>query len=147
MGFDMHNSQPQVETLINLGLVVPLNQRFHDRRMEEQEPQREPSLIGKVILRRLKEMTSTQSWLAETVGVSVNAVSKWIWVGEISALNAKAVADALEITLDELLAEEIDPDVEWSTYPPALKRRLITLVKEARGVYEIGADARSAQKK
>jgi transcriptional regulator with XRE-family HTH domain len=58
---------------------------------------------GKRIGTRLREMEKTQGWLAELVGVSINAVSKWIKTGRISRENAMAVAPHLRMTLDELL--------------------------------------------
>lgn len=59
---------------------------------------------AKIIKARLLAMRKTQGWLAEVAGVSVNAVSKWTKTGKIGRANVQAVADALEITADQLLA-------------------------------------------
>lgn len=45
------------------------------------------SELGYFIKRRLKEMKRTQSWLAEEMLVSDNAVSKWVKTGSISREN------------------------------------------------------------
>jgi phage repressor protein C with HTH and peptisase S24 domain len=62
------------------------------------------SLLGKVILERLEELGKTQSWLAIQCGVSANAVSKWIRLGQISTERAGKVSVALDLSLDRLLA-------------------------------------------
>ena len=59
---------------------------------------------AKIIKSRLKILGKKQAWLAERVGVSVNAVSKWTKDGKVARANAAAVAEALEITVDQLLA-------------------------------------------
>lgn len=61
------------------------------------------SKLGTTIKTRLKGMGKTQTWLADKVGVSNNAVSKWIKTGEISRENAVLVAGHLGMTVDELL--------------------------------------------
>lgn len=61
---------------------------------------------GDLIARRLAELDKTQEWLAEKVGVSINAVSKWTRTGKISRDNAKLVAKALEVSVGTLLHEE-----------------------------------------
>jgi transcriptional regulator with XRE-family HTH domain len=124
MGFAaMRPSQPQVDSAVNLSLVAPLNPGLHPYRM---------SPIGKTIKSRLKAMDRTQAWLAEHVGVSENAVSKWIKTGEISRENIKAVADALEISVAHLLDLSPTPDMDerWHSFPPALKQRVLALIDE-----------------
>ena len=59
--------------------------------------------IGRKIAQRLRALNQTQIWLAEQVGVSNNAVTKWIKSGQISIDKAMKVAMALKITLDDLL--------------------------------------------
>lgn len=66
----------------------------------------EMTYTGKLIARRLDEMDKTQEWLAEKVGVSINAVSKWTRTGKISRDNAVLAARALGLTVDELLHEQ-----------------------------------------
>lgn len=73
-----------------------------------------PSPLGELILVRLRHLDRTQPWLAEACGVSVNAVTKWIYTGQISTRNARAAATALGVTMEELLGEpaptSADPD-------------------------------------
>jgi transcriptional regulator with XRE-family HTH domain len=64
------------------------------------------SYTAELIGRRLTEMGKTQEWLAEKVGVSINAVSKWTRTGQISRDNAILTARALGLTVGELLHEQ-----------------------------------------
>lgn len=59
--------------------------------------------IGKYIKTRLKELKKTQGWLAEKVGVSNVAVTKWIKYGTVSRENAVIAAEALQCSIDKLL--------------------------------------------
>jgi transcriptional regulator with XRE-family HTH domain len=120
---DMHISQPQVDFTVNLPLVVHLNPGLHAFRM---------SPLGKTIKSRLKALGRTQAWLAEQVGVSENAVSKWIKSGEISRENIKPAADALEISVAQLLDQNPMPDMDerWHSFPPAVKQRVLALIDE-----------------
>lgn len=90
------------------------------------------SPLGKTIKARLKALGVTQAWLAEQVGVSENAVSKWIKTGEISRDNIKPVADALQISVAQLLDPNPTPDMDdrWHSFPPSLKQRVLALVDE-----------------
>lgn len=119
----MRTSQPQVDFTVNLSLVAPLNPGLHPYRM---------SPLGKTIKSRLKALGQTQAWLAEQVGVSENAVSKWIKTGEISRENIKSTADALEISIAQLLDQSPTPDMDerWHSFPPALKQRVLALIDE-----------------
>lgn len=63
------------------------------------------STLGTVILARLKDMDRTQGWLAERVGVSDAAVSKWIRTGKISRAHLLAVSQALGVTMAQLMGE------------------------------------------
>lgn len=62
--------------------------------------------LGTTIRTRLQQLSKTQVWLADELGVSNNAVSKWIATGKISRENSIAAAKALDISVDELLGEE-----------------------------------------
>lgn len=76
-------------------------------------PRKPPSPLGVVIRARLKAIgKKTQAWLAEQVGVSPNAVSKWVRFGEISVPNARKAAAALDIDVGELLSHATD--IEYS---------------------------------
>lgn len=116
-------NKPQVEANVNLWSVEPLNQRFHRGGM---------SPVGKVITARLEQLQQTQAWLAERVGVSENAVSKWIMSGKISRANSIKTALALDISLAQLLQSSPTPDLDerWHVLPAALKARLLDIVDE-----------------
>ena len=63
--------------------------------------------IGKFIAELRKEKNLTQSNLAEQLGVSTNAVSKWergVWVMDMSLL--KPLSELLDISINELLYGE-----------------------------------------
>lgn len=64
--------------------------------------------LGNAIRARLQELSKTQGWLAAELGVSNNAVSKWIKSGKISRENALAAARLLEVSVEVLLGEERD---------------------------------------
>lgn len=68
--------------------------------------------IGKLIAGRLKAMGKGQAWLAESVGVSVNAVSKWTKSGKISRENVPRVAELLELTVAELVSGKVQAPIQ-----------------------------------
>ena len=68
--------------------------------------------IGKLIAGRLKAMGKGQAWLAESVGVSVNAVSKWTKSGKISRENVPRVAELLELTVSELVSGKVQAPIQ-----------------------------------
>lgn len=124
LGFaDISLSQPQVDFGVNLPLVAPLNPGLHAYEM---------SPLGKIIKARLKAMGHTQAWLAERVGVSENAVSKWIKSGEISRANIEPVTEALDISVAQLLDQNPMPslDERWHSLPASVKQRVLALVDE-----------------
>ena len=68
------------------------------------------SRIGRLISLRLGEVGRTQRWLAEQVGVSDNAVSKWIKSGKVGKKHALKVSALLGVDLGSLLSE-LDVDL------------------------------------
>lgn len=92
------------------------------------------SEIGKNIKARLQELGETQGWLAEIAGVSNMAVSNWIKLGSMSLDNAIGVADALGITLDELVKGDAaskgpgEPRGDLVKVSP-IERRVLTLFR------------------
>jgi transcriptional regulator with XRE-family HTH domain len=76
--------------------------------------------IGNQITEALERLGKTQSWLAEAVGVSDTAVSKWINEGTISRANAGKVAKALGISVDHLLHGP--EDSVWELLAEPLKK-------------------------
>lgn len=69
------------------------------------------SNTGKIIKDRLRDLGRTQGWLAEEVGVSDNAASKWIKGGNISPEKLPAVARLLGLSVDQLLGNDKVPVV------------------------------------
>lgn len=59
--------------------------------------------LGSAILDALERLQKTQFWLAEEVGVSPQAVTKWIQTGKINRENAVQVAHVLGISIDTLI--------------------------------------------
>ena len=108
--------------------------------------------VGKIILDRLRVLKQTQTWLAESIGVSNNAVTKWINCGKISRANAVKVADTLNVSTDELLAVGVSSPRDQILTPLALiyvdenEVRLITQYREAsdEGKVKIECAAQSA---
>lgn len=111
---------------------------------------------GELIARRLLEMDRTQEWLAEKVGVSINAVSKWTRTGKISRENAVLAAKALGITVGELLQEQPEDMKADKNKEPSLQlvyltdeeMKLITMYRESTemGRAMLMAAAESVQK-
>lgn len=139
-GLDMPLSQPQVERRVNLRLLVNLNPSLHPDGM---------SSLGKIIVRELERLGNTQAWLAEKVGVSENAVSKWIITGKIGRANAIKAAPYLGVSLDQLLKPDpqSDPDAEWQTYSPLLKAQVIAMVHGIRGAAIAPEQSQKTRKK
>jgi transcriptional regulator with XRE-family HTH domain len=59
--------------------------------------------VARTIKDRMKAIGMTQAWLAERVGVSITAVSKWTTDGKVARDNVPRVAAALGLTTDQLL--------------------------------------------
>lgn len=116
-------SQPQVENVVNLPLVASLNPGLHACGM---------SPLGKTITTRLKALGKTQAWLAEEVGVSENAVSKWILSGKVSRANSIKAAAALQMSVAQLLDPNPTPEMDerWHSFPPSVKQRVLALIDE-----------------
>lgn len=72
--------------------------------------------IGEKIKKARKEQHMSQEMLAEKLGVTVQAVSKWeCGVNYPDILNLPQIADYLNISLDELLRGDYDTDEESFT--------------------------------
>lgn len=65
--------------------------------------------IAKLVKDRMRTLGKNQAWLAEQVGVSIAAVSKWTTTGKISRENVPSVAKALGVTTDQLLGNDSTP--------------------------------------
>ena len=70
---------------------------------------RQLTALGKYIKDSLGKIGKTQAWLAETIDVSDNAVSKWLYLGQISRENF--------LSLVKIFGIEGAPDME-SVVPP-----------------------------
>ncbi|HSH72366.1 MAG TPA: helix-turn-helix transcriptional regulator [Methylophilaceae bacterium] len=104
--------KPQVEfvgkLILNPGLVLDESGLCDIQQMDK--------TIGTIINRQLALLNKTQTWLAEEVQVSNNAVTKWIRSGKISRVNAKKTAAALKISVDELLGStSAEKDDDYSS--------------------------------
>lgn len=92
--------------------------------------------LADAIKSRLNELHRNQSWLAEQVGVSDNAVSKWMRTGKISRDSAIKVASALQMTVDAIFRAQ-DGDAEGApsglmlTYVSPFEMEMITAYREA----------------
>lgn len=94
-----------------------------------------PSHIGSLIKNRLKELGKNQSWLAAEVGVSDNAVSKWIKTGNISRENIANISRILGIQVGLFMgAAASDPEKVKQLYGaiPGLSPEESTLVESYR---------------
>jgi hypothetical protein len=75
----MATIKPQVEFVFNLRGVPP--------EVDFREDYSMTSNLGTYIKSRIRELGKTQGWVAESLGVSNNAVSKWIKSGKIGREN------------------------------------------------------------
>jgi hypothetical protein len=64
-----------------------------------------------VIEHRLEKLNKDQTWLALQLGIGKSAVANWKIRGEAPASNATALANHLQVTIDELLGPdgEVEP--------------------------------------
>lgn len=98
----MPHIEPQVNLGFNRATLPPIiTVDYHQLMVEHVD-------IGKVIKDALKRLGRTQGWLAEQMGVSDAAVSKWIKLGTIARDNVPHVADLLEIPASMLLSGKDD---------------------------------------
>jgi transcriptional regulator with XRE-family HTH domain len=73
----------------------------------------------------------SQAWLAEKVGVSITAVSKWTRDGKVARDNVPRVAAALGLTTDQLLGPGAPADAEatWSEWVNADEKEMLELYR------------------
>ena len=125
----MKRIKPQVETKINQQLVEFESCVLENGRMENK--------IGRMIKAQLQALGKSQEWLAGEVGVSSNAVSKWIKTGKVSRENAVVVADKIGLSVGQLLNDEDakpkerEPKKMALVYIDPLEVDLVTLYREA----------------
>lgn len=72
--------------------------------------------VARTIKDRMKAIGMSQAWLAEKVGVSIAAASKWTTDGKVARDNVPRVAAALGLTTDQLLGTEASAGAE-ATWP------------------------------
>lgn len=102
--------------VVSISQIKPqVESKFNRRVIAYKLATRENGLMttetGLVIARRLAELEKTQEWLADQVGVSINAVSKWTKTGKISRENAIKVAHQLGLSLNVLLGAPPEPAI------------------------------------
>ena len=84
----------------------PINYLYNQARLELfAETVTNPT--SRAIVIRLRELKKNQEWLADSVGVSKMAVTKWVHAGKISRLNLPVVAKVLGLTLGQLTGAEL----------------------------------------
>jgi transcriptional regulator with XRE-family HTH domain len=98
--------QPQVESSVNRRLVVIPSGG------EQNQPMVKDNIVWLEIEGALRRKEKTQEWLAEQLGLSNNAVTKWKQSGQIALENAKRVSVVLDIPLDRLLLGKGNPLME-----------------------------------
>jgi transcriptional regulator with XRE-family HTH domain len=79
----------------------------------------------------MKAIGMTQAWLAEKVGVSITAVSKWTTDGKIARDNVPRVAAALGLTTDQLLGTSalVGGDATWPEWVNADEKEMLELYR------------------
>ena len=87
--------------------------------------------VAKTIKDRMKAIGMSQAWLAETVGVSIAAVSKWTTDGKVARDNVPRVAAALGLTTDQLLGTGAPAGAEatWSELVNADEKEMLELYR------------------
>lgn len=123
-------TKPQVDSRVNLRSVVYLNRGFHARAMKSRDGM---SPLGRTIIEALRRLDLTQAWLAEELHVSENAVSKWIRTGQISRANGVKLAEALALSLEDVMrpnghASGSAFDARWQALPPDTKAKIFELI-------------------
>ena len=87
--------KPQVDSKFNHRCVEAMHL------LAENQPMDHP--LGIIITNALEKLGKPQSWLAEKIGVSDNAVSKWRKTGKIARHNVPKLSDAIGVSSAELL--------------------------------------------
>lgn len=105
----MKNIQPQVDKYFNYkfnsGLLQPNCIGWHDGIMEI-------PILGRRIKERLRAIGKTQAWLAVELGLSDEAVSKWVkGKGDPTLGNLRAMATLLGCSIGYLAGDEQNDDV------------------------------------
>lgn len=79
----------------------------------------------------MKAIGMSQAWLAEKVGVSIAAVSKWTTDGKVARDNVPRVAAALGLTADQLLGTgaPADADATWLECVSADEKEMLELYR------------------
>jgi transcriptional regulator with XRE-family HTH domain len=87
--------------------------------------------VAKTIKARMKAIGMTQAWLAEKLGVSIAAVSKWTTDGKVARDNVPRVAAALGLTTDQLLGTGAPASAEatWSELVSADEKEMLELYR------------------
>jgi transcriptional regulator with XRE-family HTH domain len=89
------------------------------------------SYVARTIKDRMKAIGMSQAWLAEKVGVSIAAVSKWTTDGKVARDNVPRVAAALGLTTDQLLGTSASASAEatWSEWVNADEKEMLELYR------------------
>jgi transcriptional regulator with XRE-family HTH domain len=87
--------------------------------------------VASKIKDRMKAIGMSQAWLAEKVGVSIAAVSRWTKDGKVARDNVPRVAEALGLTTDQLLGAGALASAEaaWSEWVSADEKEMLELYR------------------
>lgn len=80
----------------------------------------------------MKAIGMSRAWLAEKVGVSIAAVSKWMTDGRVARDNVPRVAEALGLTTDQLLGVgtvTTGPETTWLERVSADEKEMLELYR------------------
>lgn len=88
--------------------------------------------VARTIKDRMKAIGMSQAWLAEKVGVSIAAVSKWTTDGKVARDNVPRVAEALGLTTDQLLGTgaPVDAETTWPEWVNADEKEMLELYRQ-----------------
>lgn len=94
--------------------------------------------LGRIIaiarLRKREAVGREQAWLAEKLATSVQAVNNWSTKG-VPAKRHEQIADALGISVDELLGREMKRDPSWP-FETVSRHKFDALSERQKGVIE-----------
>jgi transcriptional regulator with XRE-family HTH domain len=87
--------------------------------------------VARTIKDRMRAIGMSQAWLAEKVGVSIAAVSKWTTDGKVARDNVPRVAAALGLTTDQLLGTgaSVGAETTWAERVSADEKEMLELYR------------------
>jgi len=88
------------------------------------------NIDGSVIKRLREQQSLTQLYVAKMVGVTTDTISRWEnnRYPTIKRLNAEKLAEALEVSIEEILRDEEDELLEIKKKNPLITRKILWLI-------------------